>query len=215
MDRESVQLVVSDIMMPVMDGIELCRKIKTDIRFSHIPVVLLTAKSSLTAKVEGFETGADAYIEKPFSMDHLKAQISSLLNNRNLVKEYYAHSPLAHLKGIANTKADVTFLENLQHIIDDNIIDKDLDVDMLSKKMHMSRSTLHRKIRAISDMSPNELIIISRLKKAAELLADGRYKINEVANIVGYTLNSNFSRDFHRQFGISPSDYIKNLNKEG
>lgn len=214
LNNESVQLVVSDIMMPVMDGIELCRKIKTDVHYSHIPVVLLTAKNSLTAKVEGFETGADAYIEKPFSMDHLKAQINSLLNNRNLVKEYYAHSPLAHIKGIANTKADVAFLEALQQAIDENITEKDMDVDMLSKKMHMSRRTLYRKINAISDMGPNELIILSRLKKAAELLADGRYKINEAANMVGYNLNSNFSRDFHRQFGISPSDYIKTLSKE-
>lgn len=214
--NETIQLVISDIMMPVMDGIELCKKIKTDIEYSHIPVILLTAKNTLTSKIEGLETGADAYIEKPFVLEYLLAQINSLLNNRNHIKEFYAHSPLVHIKGIASTKADKNFLEELQKIIDENITDKDLDVDTLSKMMNMSRGTFYRKIKGISDLTPNELINLSRLKKAAELLAEGKYKINEVANIVGYNLNSNFSRDFHKQFGVTPSNYLANLkNKVG
>ncbi|MEP6948083.1 MAG: two-component regulator propeller domain-containing protein, partial [Ginsengibacter sp.] len=209
--QENIELVISDIMMPVMDGIELCRKMKTDLQYSHIPIILLTAKNTLTSKIEGLETGADAYIEKPFVLEHLLAQIINLLNNHNIIKEYYAHSPLAHIKGIACTKADKSFLEELQMVIDKNITDMDLDVDRLSKMMNMSRGTFYRKIKGLSDLTPNELINISRLKKAAELLAEGKYKINEVANTVGYNLNSNFSRDFHRQFGVTPSHYIKNL----
>ena len=210
----NIHLVISDIMMPVMDGIELCRNIKADVQYSHIPVVLLTAKNTLTSKIQGLETGADAYIEKPFVMEYLLAQISSLLNNRNHLKEYYAHSPLAHIKGIALTKTDTSFLEDLQHIINANITEKDLDVDTLSKMMNMSRGTLYRKIKGVSNLSPNELINLSRLKKAAGLLAEGRYKINEVANMVGYNVNSNFSRDFQKQFGMSPSQYLGNLKKE-
>ena len=211
---QNIDLVISDIMMPIMDGIELCRKIKTDIEFSHIPVILLTAKNTLISKIEGLETGADAYIEKPFVMEYLLAQITSLLNNRNIIKGYYAHSPLAHIKGIASTKADKTFLEELQKAIDENILDQDIDVDTLSKMMNMSRGTFYRKIKSLSDLTPNELINLSRLKKAAEFLAEGKYKINEVANLVGYNINSNFSRDFHKQFGMSPSEYLSNLKEK-
>jgi len=212
--KEHIHLVISDIMMPVMDGIELSRKMKTDLQFSHIPIILLTAKNSITSKIEGLETGADAYIEKPFVMEYLQAQISNLLSNRNIMKEYYAHSPLAHIKGIASTKADKSFLEKLHKAINENITDKDLDVDSLSKMMNMSRVTFYRKIKGLSDLTPNELINLSRLKKAAELLAEGRYMINEVANIIGYNLTSNFSRDFHKQFGVTPSNYVKSLQKE-
>ncbi len=142
-----------------MDGIELCRKIKTDLEYSHIPVILLTAKNTITSKIEGLETGADAYIEKPFVLEYLLAQMSSLLNNRNIIKEYYAHSPLAHIKGIASTKADKRFLEELQKIIDSNMMERDLDVDALSKMMNMSRATFYRKIKGLSDLHPMNLLI--------------------------------------------------------
>ncbi|MBG9377174.1 response regulator [Panacibacter sp. DH6] len=215
LSKEHIHLVVTDIMMPVMDGIELCRRIKTDVRYSHIPVILLTAKNTITSKIQGLETGADAYIEKPFVMEYVTAQIANLLSNRNNIKEFYAHSPLAHINGIALSKPDTDFLETLQQLINDHITEKDLDVDTISKMMNMSRGTFYRKIKGVSNLSPNELINLSRLKKAAELLAEGKYKINEVANMVGYSLNSNFSRDFHRQFGISPSEYIQHLKRGG
>jgi ligand-binding sensor domain-containing protein/signal transduction histidine kinase/DNA-binding response OmpR family regulator len=210
LQKENVQLVVSDIMMPVMDGIELCKKIKTDLQFSHIPIILLTAKNSLSSKIEGLEVGADAYIEKPFAFEHLQAQIANLLTNRNNIKEYFARSPLTHIKGIACTKADKNFLERLNNIIYENITNMELDVDQLSKMMNMSRPTLYRKIKALSDLTPNELINLSRLKKAAELLGQ-EYKINEVAAMVGYSLPGNFSRDFQKQFGITPTHYINSL----
>lgn len=202
-------------MMPVMNGIELCRRIKTDVRYSHIPVIMLTAKNTITAKIQGLETGADAYIEKPFIMDHVAAQINSLLSNRNHIKEFYAHSPLAHINGIALGKPDTAFLEALQQLINEHITEKDLDIDTIAKMMNMSRGTFYRKIKGVSNLSPNELINLSRLKKAAELLAEGRYKISEVASMVGYSLNSNFSRDFHKQFKISPSEYVQQLRRGG
>ena len=211
LQEENVHLVISDIMMPVMDGIALCREMKTDIRFSHIPIILLTAKNSVSSRIEGLEVGADAYIEKPFSMDHLAAQIANLLQNRDIIKDYFARSPLTHIKGIAFSRADKDFLEQLNTIILEHLADSELDVDMLSSKMNMSRPTLYRKIKGISDMTPNELINLSRLKKAAELLAEKNYKINEVADMVAYSIPTNFSRDFQKQFGVSPSGYVSAL----
>ncbi|KYP14072.1 MAG: two-component system response regulator [Flavihumibacter sp. CACIAM 22H1] len=210
---ENVQLVISDIMMPVMDGIELCKRIKTNIEYSHIPIILLTAKNTLHAKIEGLEVGADAYIEKPFDFDHLQAQISNLLNNRKIIREYFARSPITHLRGMASSKADIDFLEKLGAAIDERIEDHTMDVDQLCRLMNMSRTTLYRKIKAISDLTPNELINITRLKKAAELLASGKYKVNEVSDMVGYSLVSNFSRDFNKQFGMTPSAYVKTSDR--
>lgn len=213
MQNDNVQLVISDIMMPVMDGIQLCKRMKTDIQYSHIPIILLTAKNSINSKIEGLEVGADAYIEKPFDFKHLQAQLDNLLTNRNLMKEYFARSPLTHIKGIAVSKADKDFLERLNKAIYDHITDIDLDVEQLSAMMNMSRPTLYRKIKGLSDLTPNELINLTRLKKGAELLAEGNYKINEVANMIGYSLPTNFSRDFQRQFGVSPSNYVSTLQR--
>ena len=137
----------------------------------------------------------------------------SLLVNRDNTQQYYAHSRLAHIKGIACTNADKDFLERLQQAIEQNNTDMDLDGDTLAKMMNMSRGTFYRKIKGLSDFTPNELINIARLKKAAELLAEGKYKITEVANLVGYNLTSNFSRDFNKQFGKKPTNYINNLRE--
>ncbi len=199
-------------MMPVMDGLELCKRIKTNLEYSHIPIILLTAKNSMHAKIEGLEVGADAYIEKPFDFDHLSAQISNLLQNRNKIKEYFASSPFTHIKTIAYTKADKIFLEKLKLVIDENLINIDIDVEQLAKIMNMSRPTFYRKIKALSNLTPHELIHIARLKKAAELLSEGDYKVYEVANMVGYSLQTNFARDFHKQFGMTPSEYVSDTS---
>ncbi len=213
---EPVQLVVSDVMMPEMDGFELCRAIKSNFEFSHIPVILLTAKNTIQAKVEGLELGADAYIEKPFSKEHLQAQMASLLNNRSMIREYFASSPLVHIKSMAHSKADERFLETLNDTIDKNIEDPDLDVEKLARILNMSRITLYRKIKAISNLTPIELINITRLKKSAQLLAEGDYKIYEVADMVGFSSQSNFARNFHKQFNMTPTDYMhtKQLEKK-
>lgn len=207
LEKESVQLVISDIMMPEMDGYELCKIIKTNFSHSHIPVILLTAKNTLQSKIEGLEMGADAYIEKPFSPEYLRVQIANLLSNRNKIKEYFANSPLVHIKSIAYSKADEEFLEKLNSAIYQNLENAELDVEHLAKIMNMSRPTLYRKIKEISDLTPNELINITRLKKAAELLAEGNYKIYEVAEMVGYHSQNNFGRNFLKQFGMTPTEY--------
>lgn len=212
--QEPIQLVVSDVMMPEMDGFELCKAIKSNFEFSHIPVILLTAKNTLQAKVEGLQLGADAYIEKPFSKEHLLAQIASLIANRSMVREYFANSPLVHLKSMAHSKSDERFLEMLNETIDENMEDPGLDVEKLAKILNITRITLYRKIKAITSLSPVELITISRLKKAAALLVEGRYRVYEVADMVGFSSQSNFARSFHKQFGMSPTDYLQLKQKE-
>ncbi len=121
LEREIVHLVISDVMMPEMDGFEFCKRIKSSIEFCHIPVILLTAKDTMQSKIQGLELGADVYIEKPFSPEFLQVQASSLIANRNKIKAYFSSSPLLHLKSIAHSKADEQLLEQIQNIIDKNI----------------------------------------------------------------------------------------------
>ena len=212
--ENAVQLVISDIMMPVMDGFKLCETIKTNFDYSHIPVILLTAKNTLQSKIDGLELGADAYIEKPFSPEYLQVQIANLLSNRNKIKEYFASSPLVHIKSMAYSKADELFLEKINDSISRNLEDTELDVEKLARLMNMSKPTLYRKIRSLSDLSPNDLINITRLKKAAELLVEGHHKIYEVSDMVGYASQTNFGRNFLKQFGMTPSDYLSMKESE-
>ncbi len=214
LNNEAIQLIICDIMMPEMDGFELCKIIKSNFDYSHIPVILLTAKNTIQSKVEGLELGADAYIEKPFSKEHLLAQISSLLANRNIMREFFASSPLVHIKSMAHTKADERFLETLNETISKRIEDTDLDVEHLAGIMNMSRITLYRKIKAISNLTPLELINIVRLKKAAGLLAEGDYKIYEISAIVGYSSQSNFARNFLKQFNMTPTEFMQSKKKD-
>ncbi|WP_316737494.1 response regulator [Pedobacter aquatilis] len=208
LSQEIVQLVISDVMMPEMDGFQLCERIKSNFEYSHIPVILLTAKTGLQATIEGLEVGADAYVEKPFNTDFLQVQVSSLLKNRDKIKAYFASSPLIHIKSMAHSKGDELFLEKLQNLINDRIDDAELGVDYLADNMNMSRPTLYRKIKSISNLSGNELINITRLKKAAELLNEGVLKIYEISEMVGYNSHKHFSRSFSKQFGMSPTEYI-------
>lgn len=200
-------LIVSDVMMKGMDGFELCSIVKNDVNYSHIPIILLTAKNSLQAKIEGLESGADAYVEKPFSPQYLKVQIANLLKNRSKLREYFANSPLTHLKTIAHTKEDERFLEKLHDCIQQHIENAELDVDIIATSLTMSRSTLYRKIKAISDLSPNELINLIRLKKAAELIAKGENQVGEIYSLVGYSSHKYFSALFQKQFGLTPFEY--------
>ncbi len=208
LEKEIIHLILSDVMMPVIDGFELCKQVKTIFQYSHIPFILLTAKNTLKSKIEGLEQGADAYIEKPFSPEYLDVQITNLLKNRSKIKEYFASSPLVNMNTIGYTKADEVFLERLNKVINENLTNTDLDVEQLSEFMNISRPTLYRKIKALSDLTPNELINLARLKKATEMLIEGHFKIVTIAGMVGYTSPNHFGRNFSKQFGISPSQYI-------
>lgn len=209
LEKETINLVISDVMMPVMDGFALCKKIKQDINYSHIPVILLTAKNSVLNKIEGLDSGADAYIEKPFSLDYLFAQISNLFTNRQKLREAFAHSPFIATGTMAMNKADEEFLYKLQEVILKNISNPEFSVDHLASEMSMSRSSLLRKIKGVAEIPPNDFIKIVRLKRAAEILEEGKYKINEVCYLVGFSSSSYFTKAFKKQFGVLPKDFVK------
>lgn len=211
---ERIQLIISDIMMPGMDGYTLCKTVKSNVEYCHIPIILLTAKNTLQSKIQGLEFGADAYVEKPFSPEYLQVQIANLLANRNKLREYFASSPLAHINTMAHSRSDEIFLEKLNDLIQQKLDNTNLDVEHLADAMCMSRPTLYRKIKAISALTPNELINIARLKRAAELLSEGGLKIYEIAEMVGYSSQTHFGRNFHKQFGMSPSDYVEGLKSK-
>ena len=214
--KEIVHLIVSDIMMPQMDGFELCSYIKNNAEFSHIPIILLTAKTNVQSKIVGLESGADAYIEKPFSIEHLWAQISNLLNSRRKMREAFANSPFVHTGSIAMNKSDEQFLNKLTDMVQINISNADFNfnVDHLAEELCMSRSSLLRKIKSITGVTPNDFIRLIRLKKAAEILQEGEYKVNEVCYLVGFSSISYFTKAFQKQFGMLPRDFIKEVKKK-
>ena len=214
LSQEVIQLIVCDVMMPVMDGFELCTTLKSNVEYSHLPLILLTAKNTLQSRVEGLEVGADAYIEKPFDAEHLQMQIANLLSNRNRIKEHFAHSPLVHLLTIAQSRPDVEFLDKLNRIIQDHLEEPEFGIDNMARHMNMSRSNFFRKLKSMSDLTPHELVNLSRLKKAAELFAEGDYKIYEVCDMVGFGSTSNFGRSFFKQFGMTPTDFQKGMQAD-
>lgn len=209
LNKQSYDLVVSDVMMPVMNGMELCKKIKESISTSHIPVILLTAKATKDDYVEGLENGADIYIEKPFSEDVLKAQIKSLFVNREKARKDFKDQPNMSLSGNVLSKVDMEFMEKISVIIDNHIVDPDFSVDSMAQEVGISRSGLFVKLKAISGMTPNDYVRLIRLKKAASLLKDEGVSSSEACYRVGFSSPSYFSQCFQKQFGISPSEYKK------
>ncbi len=214
LQQKKIDLIISDIMMEKMDGYEFCSTIKSTFAYSHIPVILLTAKNTIQSKVEGLKKGADAYIEKPFSPEYLIAQVESLLYNRRKVKLFFTRSPLVKITSLATSAADEEFLERLSQIIATNLNNPNFDVEILARLMNTSRATLYRKIKIISDLSPHELIQLTRLKKTAELLITGNFKIYQVVDQVGFKSLESLSKSFLKQFGITPSHFMKQY-KEG
>ncbi|MGE9313758.1 response regulator [Niabella sp. CJ426] len=209
LEQSNVSLVISDVMMSGINGFELCDTIKSDIGHSHIPVILLTARNAIQDKIEGLNNGADVYIEKPFNPEYLGAQVDSLLNNRKKIKEHFSKQPVTKLISVAQSTTDENFLNQLNTVIEYHINNPVLDVEFLSSKMAMSKSSLYRKIQSTLDLTPHELISLTRLKKAAELIAKRSYMMNEIAMMVGYSSGARFSKSFKQQFGISPSEYAQ------
>ncbi|RGN36482.1 hybrid sensor histidine kinase/response regulator transcription factor [Bacteroides oleiciplenus] len=209
-----VNLIVSDIMMPLKNGLELCNEIKSNIETCHIPVILLTAKTTLNNKIEGLNSGADAYMEKPFAMPHLLVQIKNLLESRMKLRQNFANSPYIATNSMAQNKADEDFLNKLTEIIRQNLDDDTFNIDDLAREVNMSRTSLHRKIKVITELTPGDFIRIIRLKKAAELLLEGEYRINEICMIVGIRSLSYFSKSFQKQFGVLPKDFAKSHVKQ-
>ena len=213
-------IIVSDIMMPVMDGITLCRQLKEDVRTSHIPVILLTAKDSLQDKEEGYEVGADSYLTKPFSASLLRSRINNLLDSRKkLIAQFQQagtnHNPNSHLDEKCSiitealSKLDNEFIEKITQLVEDNLSSEKIDITYLSDKMCMSGSTLYRKMKALTGLSTNEYIRKVKMQNAERLLLEGKYNISEIAYKIGMNSTGYFRQCFKDEFGVSPSDYLK------
>jgi ligand-binding sensor domain-containing protein/signal transduction histidine kinase/CheY-like chemotaxis protein/AraC-like DNA-binding protein len=209
-------LIISDVMMPEMDGFEFCEKIKTDERTSHIPVILLTAKSSQNDQVSGLETGADIYITKPFSTKILELNVRNLLSAREKLRQKFSQQIIAAPETTATVETpadtfvnnvDKEFLTRVLQIVDEHMDDPDFGVEKLAKKVAMSPPILYKKIKAVSNMSVNEFVKSLKLKKAAQLLQQTDMTVYEVAYNVGYNDRKYFSREFKKQFGKTPSEY--------
>ena len=206
-------LIVSDVMMPVMNGLEFCQRVKSSVATSHIPVILLTARALSQHQIEGYESGADAYITKPFSADLLLARISNLLKSRQLLKGLFGTENKEEDKE-KNTKAgqqpltekEDVFLTKFRNFIEKNLADSDLGVETIGAELGLSRVQLYRKIKALTGLSPVELLRTARLQKGRQLLERTDKTISEVAYEVGFTAPSYFTKCFKDEFGISPSD---------
>lgn len=207
--KEPIDLVISDVMMPEMDGYKLCEHIKSDLATSHIPVVLLTAKNNINAKITGLEMGADVYLEKPFSLEFLYLQIKNLLQHRDQIKKAFASLPLVNSDTIAHSKADEEFLKKINEAILANIENELFGVSELADQLNMSQSSLLRKIKGISELTPNGYIRLVRLKRSAELLGDGLHSIAEISEMVGFNSPSYFTKCFQKHFGELPKDFVK------
>ena len=207
LSKHAVTLIVSDWMMPEMDGASLCRSVRNDARTSHIPFIMLTAKTDDASKTESMDCGADAFIEKPFSMQYLEACIRNMIAMRRRLMQRFAATPNEPVPELAKAPMDNALLRQMNEIIEENIDNPDFNVQMLAERLNISRSGLFAKVKAITDTTPNEMIQIIRLRKAARLLKTKQYRVSEVAYQVGFNNPSYFSKCFQKQFGVKPGEY--------
>ncbi len=201
-------LIISDVMMPKMDGVEFCKQIKSDVHTSHIPVILLTAKADLESKLEGLETGADAYLTKPFEAEELLVRIKNLIEQRELLRQRFRQDLSLVPAGLKLSSMDQQFLEKATGIIRDHINDFDFNADQFSKKIFMSRQHLNRKLKALTGHATLEFVRSIRLKSATQLLRNRQATITEIAYEVGFSDPSHFTKSFQKEFGQTPSAFL-------
>ncbi|MCU4166062.1 hybrid sensor histidine kinase/response regulator transcription factor [Carboxylicivirga caseinilyticus] len=206
--QEKPILCVVDVMMPVMDGFEFCTHLKSDERISHIPVILLTALSDHDNMIKGYKLGADAYLAKPFDPPLLKTRIENIVKNRVDLKEKFSQDVESDIQILAHSPVDEEFILKVKDVIEKNISNTQLTGDLICSEMAISSSTLYRRIKELTDLSPNEFIRTIRLKKSVELLKQKRNNVSEVSTMVGFNDPYYFSRCFRKQFGFPPSNLL-------
>jgi signal transduction histidine kinase/ligand-binding sensor domain-containing protein/AraC-like DNA-binding protein len=211
--KELPDLIISDVMMPGMDGTEFCSAIKEDLETSHIPFLMLTAKNSLEAEIEGTESGADLYFSKPIHINLLLASIKNLLDQREKLKEHYLKHKDTPLKELAHSEKDKAFIQKLLAIIDAQMINPEMDIDYLCREMGMSRTKLYQKIKSITGQSIGEFVRSARLRKAVEIMKNEDVLMTEVMYRIGIQTQSYFTKAFKKEFGVTPTAYIQGLGK--
>ncbi len=209
LEREDIKIIISDVMMPEMDGLALCQRIKENTNYSHIPVILLTARTNMEVEIEGIENGADAYITKPFKWKHVMAVVNNLLTSREQLKQKFSQYPFEDPGSLVTNTGDKKFINQVTELIMAHLDDPQFSVTELSNELAMSRSNLHKKLKAISGHVPNKFIRLIRLKHAAKLLLQKEYSIAEIGYMTGFNSPSYFSKCFNLQFKLSPKEFIK------
>ncbi|MBO5419059.1 MAG: response regulator [Bacteroidales bacterium] len=207
--NKEVNLIVADLRMPKMDGIELCRSIKSDFNFSHIPVIILTAQDDTATIVKAMEAGVDNFLSKPFSMNQLEATVKNLLSKTLQMQKTFSKDPGTPTDEVLMDYVDENFINKITDVILNHKDDSDNSIDHLAAAMNISRSSLYRKIKSMSSLSPNEFIRLCRLRHAAKLLDEGEYRISEICYLVGFNSPSYFTKCFQQQFNMTPKEYKK------
>ncbi|NJO01080.1 MAG: response regulator [Bacteroidia bacterium] len=206
--KSAPDLIVSDVMMPKINGWDLCQKLKSDEITYHIPVILLTAKTDDSSEKHGYTLGADAYLTKPFDMELLETRIRKLLESRLQLKNKYENGILPEFKNLEPAYSDEKFLKNLLEVLEKNLSDADLSIEAILKELGISRATLFRKIKAITNLSIADFIMNYRLSRAAELLKTQHVNVSEVAYEVGFKNPSHFATRFKKKFEQTPSEFM-------
>jgi DNA-binding response OmpR family regulator len=213
-EDKNIDIVLSDIMMPEMDGIELVKVLRDDIKTSHLPIALLTAKSSVEDQIAGTEAGADLYFPKPFNLKLMDLKMKQFLESRQKLKDTYASNVFAESRELVRTQKDKEFLERFVELVDENIDNNDFTIDQICREMSIGRTNMYKKIRSLTGQSMGEFIRGLRLKKAAKILITEDVSISEVLYRVGINSNSYFTKSFKSQFGMTPTEFIhQNVGK--
>jgi DNA-binding response OmpR family regulator len=207
-------LVISDIMMPKMDGYELTKAIKENKELCHIPVILLTAKTEVSSQIEGMQSGADQYISKPFHVDYLLSAIDSQLKNRKRIQDIFLHGRMPGLEKSDMHQLDIIFLSKLNALLEKELANADLDIQFLARNLNMSRSVFYRKFMSLTNVSPISYIRKYRINKSVELMQTGRYSLAEIGEMTGFGSPSYFSTAFKQEKGTGPREYINQLRDQ-
>lgn len=212
--QEYVDLIISDIMMPRMNGIEFCKAVKDDMETSHIPFILLTAKDALESKIEGAESGADVYLSKPVSINLLLLTIRNIFEQQHKQKDRYLNDYYAEAKGLVNSSKDREFMDKLTQIIESQLVNPELDVEYLCNEIFMSKTKLYQKIKSITGQSIAEFVRTFRLKKAIQIMTHEDVLLTEVTYRVGFLDASYFSRVFKKEYGKTPTQFLQDIKKQ-
>ena len=205
-------IIISDVMMPIKNGIELCNTLKVDERTSHIPIILLTAKAAEDNVLEGIETGADAYVTKPFNEDLIRLRVEKLIDSRKKLQQRYSQEVVLMPKDIAITSVDEQFLQRLQKVLDEKLVESYYSIEDFSNALGMSRMQLHRKLKALTGLSASEFIRSQRLKLAAQLLKKSDINVSQVGYTVGFNDHAYFSKCFKEMYGCTPTEFSNKTN---
>lgn len=213
-EQDNIDLVVSDVTMPQMDGMELCRRIKTDLRWSHIPVILLTGLTDQQKEMEGLKLGADDYITKPFNAEKLRLRVKSLIEKKERRQQQFREQVDVDAKDITITSVDEVFIQNAMRICEEHIADNDFSVEALGHELNLSRTYLYKKLVNITGKSPNEFIRTIRMKRGKQMLEQDTMQIAEISAALGYSSPKRFTENFKMEYGMSPSEYLREVRSK-